>query len=182
MKLKILLTSFLIICFFLFSNAQGKKNSLKCNILSPIFHTANFSYERAVSHKVSLQTTGFYNFARPFSEFFGFHDKVSIYSLSLDGRYYLNGNVFNGLYMSPFFRFQKGFTINMDGEDRVSYGVRTNFNLKEVGIVFGSQSLVKRITFDFFAGPFYVHSSNNTGYFNQSGFGLRGGINVGFAF
>ena len=171
-------------CSSISFQAHGQvQNVLKINILSPIFRTANLSYERVVSEKNSFQIGAFYTGASiAGTRFRGF-------GLTPEYRFYFSNTkqAPAGFYAAPFLRYQS-FTIS-DTDLSTSEGTLTTIG---GGAVIGHQAIFnERISLDAFLGPSYsggsvkVKSGTSgdlgTGPFG-GGFGLRFGVTFGLAF
>lgn len=191
-------TFFFILLLVCSEGLFAQKNIIKVNPLSPLLNVVNFSYERVISLSKSLQFTAFYYYRTPFLG----HQISYInsgYSLAVDYRLYLNKKAPQGIYLAPFIRAKYAISINADGEGYevtkggTPLGERTEAFILGEGILLGSQFVLKMVTIDFFAGPYYDTVFKTKGNYyaptnllteaNQFiGIGLRAGINVGFAF
>ncbi len=156
----------------------AQENVIKLNIFSPIVKTLNMSYERKISESGSFQLGFFYT---------GYSDDISSFKgfgITPEYRMYLSDTEApEGFYLAPFVRYQK-----FDAEDEFgNEGTLSGFG---GGLVVGKQWIFKeKVALDLFVGPSYVNTSFkqtagtdevDAGTFN--GFGVRFGLNLGFAF
>lgn len=162
------------------ANAQPKKNVLKINPLSGLVKTANISYERGLTNSSSLQLGFFWSGIKLGDiryQGFGITPEYRIYLGKQDAP--------EGFYIAPFARYQ-------------------NFSLKETetkakatlstlggGAIIGSHWLLgETFSIDIFLGPGFNSGdvkSKTEGESMEvdnvfSGFGLRTGFTLGFAF
>lgn len=176
-------TFYTIIFSLLFFNlfAQGPQNVIKVNIFSPVVRTLSLSYERALSADNSFQFNFFYTGASiEETQFRGF-------GLTPEYRFYLSENkdAPAGFYVGPFLRYQN-FNLSDDTTDD-----EATLSTFGGGVLIGGHWLFKdKISLDTFIGPSYsagdvkVEAGSEdvfeTGIF--SGFGVRFGVTVGYAF
>lgn len=164
-----------------YSQESGRTNAIKLNPLSLAFLTGNVAYEHAVSSQSSVQLGVFYS-------------GVSISGLKYSGlgitpefRYYFAGHkeAINGVYVGPFVRYQN---FNLEDKDA---GDKTTFTTIGGGAVIGwEKSWDSGFVLDLFAGPSYnkakFKNNSDTNEFDVSsgfsGFGIRTGLTIGFAF
>ncbi len=104
----------------------NNRNILKANLTAPIFNTLSASYEYVLNKKFSLIANFAYmpslelsqiNYQRSFTDFFDVYTAniksldISTFSITPEFRIYLNNGYGNGLYLSPYFRYEK-FDVN----------------------------------------------------------------------
>lgn len=176
---------------------QAQKNALKFNIISPYFHTINGSMERALNHWSSLQLSAYYTFDHEdlFPKLY-FSESTEIIggsAVSLDYRLFLAGEGMTGFFLSPFIR-NKYQTYILTGSDYSGPGVDPNLNKLSTasafggGILIGNQGIFRGIAIDMFIGPYYEKIYKLSGnrfkynFYYIGGYGIKAGINVGFAF
>jgi hypothetical protein len=178
MTKQITVSFLLTILLFPSAFSQDKNNNLKINIFSPIAKTLNLQYEHKLTADQSFQFGAFY------TGYSSVGTSLSGIGLTSEYRFYLTNEVFNGVYIAPYLRYQN-YTLTDDQNDK---GTLTTFG---GGLIFGRQWLFKdKITFDIFIGPSYnsgftkVTAGTNNFQYNGSinGFGVRGGVCFGFAF
>jgi hypothetical protein len=161
--------------------AQSRQNVIKLNPLSGLLRTANVSYERALTSSSSLQL-GFF-----FSGIKIGDVRYRGFGITPEYRFYLQSKkqAPEGLYVAPFARFQK-FTLS-DTES----SSKASLNTIGGGVVAGCHWLVgESFSIDLFIGPSFnagdvkAESEGEEVKANNvfSGFGLRTGITIGFAF
>ena len=167
------------------SFAQAQKNdvqnAIKINPLSLAFATGNVSYERAVSENQSAQLGVF------FSGFSLSGLKYSGWGVTPEYRIYFAGQsgALDGVYAAPYLRYQN---FKLKDKDMNS---ETTLSTIGGGAVIGWQNVSKGgFVVNLFAGPGY----NSAKFKNDadednfdvkggvSGFGIRTGITLGFAF
>ena len=165
-----------LMAFGIGANAQG--NVVKINILSLVVKTANISYEKVINESSSFQMGVAYTGASI--------SETSLKGLQLtpEYRFYLSEtSAPNGVYAAPWLRYS-----SLALESGSSKASLTSFG---GGAVIGKQWIFKEsISLETFLGPGYSSSSIdvesgsedsfNVGSFD--GFGIRFGINFGFAF
>jgi hypothetical protein len=136
-------------------NAQSsvRNNAIKLNPLSLAALTGNVSYERAVSDNQSIQIGGFYS-GLSISDL-----KYTGFGITPEYRIYFGGNkeVFNGVYVAPYARYQ-----NFTFKEKVSEG-EASFSSVGGGAIIGWQKM---------------WSSG----FTLDLFGFRTGLTLGFGF
>lgn len=162
------------------SISQQKDNVVKINIFSPIVRTFNFSYERALNASSSLQL-GVAITGTEISD-----TEFSGLQITPEYRFYLSDTEApEGVYAAPFLRYAN---LSIEEKDLGSEADLTSFS---GGLVLGKQWLFKeKITLDIFIGPSYgttsidVESGDEDDFDLGSfdGFGIRFGVNFGFAF
>lgn len=166
------------------TKAQGDRpNVVKINLFSPIVRTFSGFYERALTDQSSFQINFLYSGASiDDTRFRGF-------GLTPEYRFYLSENKVApaGFYVGPFLRYQN---FNLSIEDDVSDAEAT-LSTFGGGVLIGGQWLFsEKIALDTFIGPSYnagdikvtdgSEDQFSTGIF--SGFGVRFGVALGFAF
>lgn len=170
---------------FLAKAQEGDRlNAVKLNPLSLAFATGNVSYERSIKENQSFQLGAF------FSGFKLSGLKYSGWGVTPEYRIYVaaqDGNL-DGVYVAPYVRYQSYKLKNTDPE----FGTdETTLSTIGGGAVIGWQNVSKGgFVINLFAGPGY----NSAKYKNESdedqfevkggisGFGIRTGITLGFAF
>jgi hypothetical protein len=180
MKKSIVLAAVLVGFLFTSNTVQAQENVLKWNFLSALVKTANFSYERALSDNSSFQLGLYYT---------GFSIENTNWrgiGITPEYRFYISGEVLDGVYVAPFLRYQN-ISLTNDGSDG-----KATLNSFGGGAVIGRQWLFgEKFTLDIFLGPSYTtdnvkvdSGSDNIVYETGSltGFGLRTGLTFGFAF
>jgi len=180
-------TFYTIIFSLLFVNlfAQGPQNVIKVNIFSPVVRTLSLSYERALSEDNSFQFNFFYTGTSiGDTQFRGF-------GLTPEYRFYLSENkeAPAGFYVSPFLRYQNfNLSVDDDFDDTVDEATLSTFG---GGVLIGGHWLFKdKISLDTFIGPSYAAGDvklegDSEDIFETgilSGFGVRFGVTVGYAF
>lgn len=157
------------------------KNAIKLNPLSLVFATGNVAYERVVTRNTSIQLGVFYS-------------GVSISGLKYTGlgitpefRVYIAGDkqALNGVYVGPYVRYQSFSLKDKNSNDEAKYT-----SVGGGAIVGWEKAWSSGFVLDVFAGPAYnsgkVKERTGNSNFNVAGgidgFGLRAGINIGFAF
>ena len=172
----------LLLCKGVF--AQSPQNVIKLNIFSPIVRTLSVSYEKALSTDNSFQINVLYTG-------YSIDDtKLRGFGITPEYRFYLSESkdAPAGFYLGPFLRYQN---LNLTIEDDVSDDEATLSTIGG-GLLVGGQWIFKdKISLDTFIGPSYNagdikvkdganEESFSTGIF--SGFGVRFGVTVGYAF
>ncbi|MBT29264.1 MAG: hypothetical protein CMO01_06345 [Thalassobius sp.] len=162
--------------------AQAPQNVIKLNIFSPIVRTLSVSYERALSTDNSFQVNVLYTG-------YSIDDtKLRGFGITPEYRFYLSESkdAPAGFYIGPFLRYQN---LNLEIEGTTDEATLSTFG---GGLLIGGQWLFKdKISLDTFIGPSYNAGSVDvkdgadedtfsTGIF--SGFGVRFGVTVGYAF
>jgi hypothetical protein len=159
-------------------NAKIEKNVFKVNTLTLIIGMGSIFYERKLSDVTSAQMgVGYLNYKISDTKFTGL-------ILTPEVRIYPRKNAIDGVYLSPYLRYQ-----NFSVEDKVtaSKGSLTSMG---GGLVIGRQWITKSgFTMDLFFGGHYssatVKVDSGTDSFNESaikGFKTRVGFALGFAF
>lgn len=167
-----------------FAKAQDKQNAIKLNPLSLVFATGNVSYERAIKENQSFQLGAFYS---------GFKLsglKYSGWGVTPEYRIYVaaQDSKLDGVYVAPYLRYQNYKLKETDPEFGTDETTLSTFG---GGAVLGWQNVSKGgFIINLFAGPGY----NSAKFKNESdedafdvkggisGFGIRTGITLGFAF
>jgi len=180
MKIKL---SFAVIALILVSMrvSKGQENVFKINIFSPIVRTLNVSYERKLSANSSFQLGFFYTSYNPSNT------KFSLIGITPEYRFYLSDSEAPaGFYVAPFVRYTN-FNLEDTNSGSTDKGTLSTFG---GGLVIGKQWIFKeKISLDTFIGPQFssgnvkVTSGQDTFDTNAfDGFGVRFGLNLGFAF
>lgn len=175
----------LILLNFLTAFAQDKpevaseKNVIKLNTLSLFVGTGSIFYERKISDLVSGQLgVGFMSFSL-FSD-----TKFTGLILTPECKIYLRKNAIDGVYLSPYFRYQN---FSVKNSKTSSEGSLTSTG---GGLAFGRQWIFKKgFVIDFFFGGHYAKANvkveSGTDSFDKKlfdGFKIRTGLALGFAF
>ena len=182
MKKKFLLSA-VMLCFLIAGSvkAQVQGNVIKFNIFSPIVKTINFSYEKTVSATSSAQLgVAITSIKITDTKFSGFQ-------LTPEYRFYLSETEApEGFFAAPFVRYS---SFSLTNEFTSSEADMTTFG---GGLILGKQWLLggnDNISMDLFIGPNYASSSvtvksgaNDFSLGGFDGFGIRWGLNFGFAF
>jgi hypothetical protein len=172
------------------SSAFAQSNALKANLLSPLFKTGSFFYERKLNDASSLQLGGLVTY-------WGIGDtKISGFAFTPEYRRYLSDGKqgMEGFYVAPFVRYQQlALSTDMsDGGDAMT--AKATLSTLGGGVVVGHQWLFqRRITLDTFFGPSYnsnilkagASGSEGSASFDVGsfqGFSLRTGVTLGVAF
>lgn len=157
------------------------KNAVKFNPLSLLVLTGNVSYERALSHNLSVQLGGFYSAA-------GLNDhKYQGFGIVPEIRFYVAGQhlPLNGLFLAPFGRYQNLSVTNK------TIGNKADITTLGGGAVAGYQKHWESgFLLTVFAGPSFnkiqFRNDNQKDDFDlqtgMNGFGLRTGLTLGFSF
>ncbi len=157
--------------------AFSQDNAIKANLLSPLFNTGNFQYERVVGEKSTAQL-GFFFSSVNFDE-----TKFRGFGITPEYRFYPGGTTIDGFFVAPYFRYQS-FNLSDDADNE---GTATFIG---GGLIVGRQWIFGDVvTFEVFIGPNYSsgdvevtsgQDSFDVGFFD--GFGARFGLSLGFAF
>ncbi len=161
------------------SAVHTEKNVLKINTLSLFLATGSVFYEHKISDATSAQL-GLAYMGFKFSD-----TKFTGLILTPEFRIYPKKNAIDGMYIAPYLRYQN---YTLSNTTSASKGSLTSFG---GGLLFGRQWITKSgFTMDLFFGGHYGSSSIkatsgdvtsfNTNLF--SGFGVRVGFALGFAF
>jgi len=175
----------LLMAAFVSAFAQGERtNVVKINLFSPIVSTVSVFYEKALSDQNSFQINFFYTGASiEDTQFRGF-------GLTPEYRFYLSENKVApaGFYLGPFLRYQN---FNLSANDGSQDDAEATLSTFGGGVLVGGQWLFKdKIALDLFIGPSYnagdlkvtdgSEDEFSTGIL--SGFGVRLGASIGYAF
>jgi hypothetical protein len=155
-----------------------EKNVLKVNTLALIIGTGSLFYERKLSDMTSLQM-GVAYLGYKFSD-----TKFSGLILTPEFRIYPKKNAIDGMYVAPYFRYQNYTLSNANSNSKGSLSVLGG------GLLFGRQWITNSgFTMDLFFGGHYQSADLNvdsgTDTFDTNlftGFGMRAGFALGFAF
>ena len=160
--------------------AQHKRNVIKLNPLSGLLSTANVSYEKPVSAKSSFQFGFFYSGIK-ISE-----TRYAGFGITPEYRFYLGySNAPEGIYVAPFLRYQN---FSLKETESNAKGTLTTMG---GGLVIGKHWIFDNsFSVDLFIGPSYnagdakAKNENETFEVDNafSGFGVRTGVTIGFAF
>jgi hypothetical protein len=160
------------------SMVSTDKNVLKINTLSLILGTGSIFYERKISDMTSAQM-GVAYLGYKFGDT-KFHGLI----LTPEFRIYPKKNAIDGVYIAPYVRYQNyGVSNTNDGSEG-------SLSVIGGGLLFGRQWITNSgFTMDLFFGGHYGSASVNvdtgTDSFDKdlfSGFGVRAGFALGFAF
>lgn len=191
--MKTLTTSLLLAAGLLLNarSASAQSNALKVNLLSPLFKTGSFFYERKLNDASSLQLGGLVTH-------WGIGDtKISGFAFTPEYRRYLSDGKqgMEGFYVAPFVRFQQlGLSSTSSDDNGTPLTAKATLNTLGGGLVVGHQWLFqRRITLDTFFGPSYnsnlvkVGADTNEGSASFDvgsfqGFSIRTGVTLGVAF
>ena len=165
---------------------KAQTTAIKVNPLALGIGAFNFSFEKGFGENKSAQL-GFYFFS--YSNADGIIDtELSGIGITPEFRMYLGDNDgIDGWFVAPFLRYQK-FTLSA-----FSSSDEASLNIMGAGVNLGRQWVIgDRVPLEMFLGPCYNGSSIDVTVGNESqftstsdyfgGFGLRVGVNVGFAF
>jgi hypothetical protein len=158
------------------SNVSTEKNVLKVNTLALIVGTGSIFYEHKFSDNTSAQL-GVAYLGYKFTD-----TKISGLVLTPEFRIYPKKNAIDGMYIAPYLRYQ-----NFSVSDASSKGSLTTMG---GGLLLGRQWITNSgFTMDLFFGGHYgsakvkVESGSDTFDIGSlSGFGMRIGFALGFAF
>ena len=184
-----------------------KLNVIKLNMLSPVYSSLMFFFERSINKENSLELgLGYMNFDG-FSNSSTLSRHTEAFFITPEYRYMLKGENLNGTYIEPFLKFT---SMNYT-ESGVNYIYNSTYPYNSIpayyndsysyqslgiGICLGQQYIYKnKISIDFFAGPVFnmllskSGPSGNNVTIDQSlnttlikGYSLRGGLTVGFLY
>jgi len=160
------------------SNVSTEKNVLKINTFALILGTGSIFYERKISDMTSLQM-GVAYLGYKFSD-----TKFTGLILTPEFRIYPKNNGIDGMYIAPYVRYQNFSVSNTTDNSKGSLSVIGG------GLLFGRQWITNSgFTMDLFFGGHYGSASvkvdSGTDTFDKglfSGFGVRAGFALGFAF
>lgn len=152
-----------------------EKNVIKANALAFLVRSGSLSYEREITDLISAQFgVGYLNYSLKDIKFTGL-------ILTPDFRMYLRKNAIDGIYLSPYLRYNK---YGYEGDS--SEGSLTAFG---GGIAFGRQWIFRKgFVIDFFFGGHYTNSNIEVTIGTEpditrlEGFRTRLGLCIGFAF
>ena len=174
--INLLLVFFMLTSFIL--TARGQENVIKLNMFSPVVKTFNIQYEKKLKADASFQLGFFYSSAA-----IGDTD-ITGFGITPEYRLYLSDSEApQGVYVAPFVRYQN-FTLTR-GSDKGTLSTIGG------GLILGKQWLFKgKVVLDMFLGPTYSSgsakltsgSSSNFDTGPLTGYGIRAGICLGFAF
>jgi hypothetical protein len=158
------------------------KNIAKINVLSPFALTGSFFYERVLQERMSAQLGLFFTGVSFFGTRFGG------FGLTPEVRYYVAGDAPRGLYIAPFYRFQRFNARIRNIADLARYSQNGG------GVVIGRQWIIAElISLEGFIGGGYMSGKPtvigqdgqqrdvNLGFFGE-GPRLRAGLTAGFRF
>jgi hypothetical protein len=170
------------------SNAVAQGNIIKVNPLSPIARTGNFSYERVIGEKSTIQMGVFYTSMK----YAG--DGFSGLAITPEYRYYAKA-AGEGFYIAPYARYWD-LKVSVE-ESSLDTKAKVGVSLLSVGVNAGTQMAVgKRLKVDLFIGPQYISTIKTSASvsaggdsekvsdigFLGGGLWLRAGMNFGLAF
>ena len=184
MKKSIVLFLILILTFNSFAQDKpvvaSEKNVIKVNSLALILATGSVFYERKISDLTSAQLgVGYFNYKLGNTKFNGLF-------LTPEFRIYVKKDAIDGFYVSPYLRYQS-YNFENKANTETSQGKMTTYG---GGVAVGRQWIFnKGFVIDFFFGGHYSGSSiettsgsQPTDLNNLSGFRIRVGLCLGFAF
>lgn len=164
-----------------YSQEAGRSNAVKLNPLSLAFLTGNVAYERAVGASSSVQLGVFYSGLKISGI------KYSGLGITPEFRKYFGGakEALNGVYVAPFVRYQ-----NFNLEDTEEENETTLTTIGGGATIGWEKTWASGFVLDIFAGPSYnsakFKNDNDEDEFDLkggfTGFGIRTGITLGFAF
>lgn len=187
--------------------AIPKQNTLKINLLSPFVNAVTLAYERKLNQELSFQTTVSYmNFSG-----FEYDEKKSTFrsfSICPEIRFVLRSNERDEWFVSAFTRYiYADYEDKPDGQFIYFSGnyLEGKYHSAGLGLTLGKKYTLKnRFTIEIFAGPVYSKilsatsenkikgtvSSNTHTFYGESlvprqyvnGYGLRGGLLIGYKF
>lgn len=183
MKKVLLIGTLMAGSFFAKAQDADRQNAIKINPLSLAFATGNVSYERAVNKNQSFQLGAF------FSGFKLSGLKYSGWGVTPEYRVYVaaQSRTLDGVYVAPYLRYQN-FKLKATDAEETNETTLSTFG---GGAVIGWQNVSKGgFVVNLFAGPGYnsakFKNDNDEDEFDVkggvSGFGVRTGITLGFAF
>lgn len=151
---------------------SNKQSQISANLLSPFTGTISLFYERKLSDDEAIVLNGYF-----FSgQFFGQQAPVRGICGSLEYKYYITDDFPRGVFLQPFIRLARFWSIKNVAEDELT--------VSAIGLLIGKQIVLKdRITFQCFAGPYYAIPLSNRqevkGVNLVSGGWLRSGLTIG---
>jgi len=162
-------------CPSLFAQSE-QRNVVKINPLSALIGTGAIFYERKVSDHFAPQM-GF-----AYMQWKSGGTKLVGVMITPEARFYITGKALDGIYLAPYYRYQK-FTLT-DGDNEASYTSNGG------GLIFGRQWIWESgFNLDFFfgagmnEGKFEIKSGNESPDDSfLDGFRPRIGLALGFAF
>ena len=171
------------IILFVSNLVVAQDNNVKVNVTSiALANTINVSYERAILKKLNKKSTAQVGLA--ITQGYESDDQeITGWAFTADFRRYLfKIDEFNGLYISPYVRYQ---SLKLT---RVGGGLEHKVNRQEFGAVLGRQFIWHElIALDVFAGPSLSNATLKP--FNESpdisrleGVRIRAGISLGVIF
>jgi hypothetical protein len=177
---KLLIFSFFVAISGFFSHQTMAQNVVKANILSPVFKTGSFFYERGISENKSFQV-GVYFTGYKLGDV-----RLRGYGITPEFRYYLSATEApEGVYIAPYARYQS-FSLT----EATSTG-KGKYSSVGGGVLIGKQWIFKNlISLDTFIGPGYnagsvkvdVGEEESLDVGSLGGFGIRTGITLGLKF
>ncbi len=179
--MKKLILALIVVCSFAGAKAQNYQQTVKINPLSLFLATGNVSYERKVTENQTFQLGAFYSGVKISGL------RYSGFGFTPEYRFYFAGQkqAMNGVYAAPFARVQSFTLKDVETKEKANY---TSFG---GGAILGWEKTWRSgFVLDLFVGPSFnngkVKNTDNEDEFDVSagfsGFGVRTGITLGFAF
>lgn len=168
-----------LILIFAHSQLTAQDNIVKVNIVSPVVSTITAAYERSVfDKKTSIQGNLSITYGYEIDD-----EKLTGWAFGVDYRRYLwTIAKQNGIYFSPFIRYQHFGITKVQTEKKRTSNVLTG------GVIFGRQWIFSRhLVLDAFAGPSLNSASlkptdTSIEVEKLQGLRLRAGFSVGYLF
>lgn len=194
-------TLFLFVISHVVSSGQSIRKSegyilpgpiLKVNILSPVYGSLSFAYEKPIDRHSSNQF-GLFFFT---GQIAGNTIPAGGFGLTYDYRFYMKNENQTGLYIQPFFRYQYFYvkeSISTTGTiNSATVTDETSINVWGTGLLFGKQWMFfKKFTLDIYFGPMFNYNevnSNNATLVPKDltplfwGYWYRSGLTFGYQF
>ncbi len=173
-------------------NLPETRSIFKINILSPIYGSLSFAYEKPIDRHSSNQF-GIFFFT---GQVAGTVIPAGGFGLTYDYRFYMKNENQTGLYVQPFFRYQyfyaKEGVNTSSGISSATINDETSVNVWGTGLLFGKQwKFYKFIYLDLFFGPMYNYNEVNSSGTTLKpkdltpllwGYWYRSGFTIGFNF
>ncbi len=189
------------------NQAITRLNTFKLNILSPFVNAATVAYERKINAECSLQLTASYMDFSGF-EYEKYRSTIRSFSLCPEVRFLLTSTESREWYVSAFARY---IYVDVEDKPDQNYAyfdgnyLEGKYHSAGLGLTIGKKFTFKnRFTLEAFAGPVYskilmatsenkingTQSGNTNTFYGESlvpkpyvnGYGLRGGVLIGYKF